>query len=109
MIARIATIAALALAVTASAHAGEVAQRERNQQQRIGQGVSSGQLTAHETGHLERREARINASRRADLAANGGHLTGAEKANLNARENSVSSQIYADKHNDRTQSGVAPQ
>ena len=35
----------------------EVGQRERNQQERIAQGVKSGQLTAGETAHLEGREA----------------------------------------------------
>ena len=37
----------------------EVGQRQRNQQERIAQGVKSGQLTAGETAHLEGREAAI--------------------------------------------------
>ncbi len=100
--------AALVLIIS-TAKAAEVLNREHLQQQRIAQGVGSGQLTARETGHLEHREATIDASRRADLRAHGGHLTAAEHANLNARENSVSAQIYDEKHNLRTQPGVAPQ
>ena len=97
------------VSIISTANAAEVLNREHRQQQRIAQGVGSGQLTARETGHLERREAAIDASRRADLRAHGGHLTAAEHANLNARENSVSTQIYDEKHNLRTQPGVAPQ
>jgi hypothetical protein len=82
--------------------------RERIQQQRIGQGLSSGQITARGAANLENREAAINTSRTADLAANGGHLTGSEYRNLNRRENSLSRQIYVDKHNDVAQPGVVP-
>ena len=100
--------AALVGLAAAAAHAGEVANREGIQQQRVGQGVASGQLTRGEANHIQVREARINASRQRDLAIHGGHLSGAERARLNARENSVSGQIYDDKHNLRTQPGVVP-
>ena len=88
--------------------AGEVRNREANQQARIGQGIQSGQITAGGAAHLEGREANINASRAADLSANGGHLTGQEYRNLNRRENALSSRIYTDKHNDIAQPGVTP-
>jgi hypothetical protein len=65
-------------------------------------------VTARGASNLENREAAINQSRRADLAANGGHLTPGESRNLNRRENSVSRQIYRDKHNDIAQPGVVP-
>ena len=94
----IAMAAAFACAIPA-AHAGEVYNRLQNQQARIGQGIRSGQLTPGETQRLERREATINARRRADLAAHGGHLTPGDSRRLNAREDSVSGQIYVDKHN----------
>jgi uncharacterized lipoprotein YajG len=35
----------------------EVNQREENQQQRIGNGVKNGELNAHQTANLEKREA----------------------------------------------------
>jgi hypothetical protein len=38
---------------------GTEAARSQNQQQRIGQGVQSGQLTGREASHLENREASI--------------------------------------------------
>jgi len=53
----------------------EVGQRQRNQRERIAQGVTSGQLTAGETAHLEGREAAINKKVRTERAANGGKLT----------------------------------
>ena len=100
--------ASLALLVPVAASAQEVSGREQQQQQRIGQGLASGQITAGGSAKLERREARINASRRADLAANGGHLTPGEYRNLNHRETAASAQIYKDKHNDIAQPGVVP-
>ena len=74
-------------------------QRLENQQDRIGQGVESGQLTARETANLENREAAINNEVRADRRANGGRLTGAERAQVNRQLNYSSHRIYRDKHN----------
>jgi hypothetical protein len=77
--------------------------RAGNQQQRIGQGVQSGQLTAHETGNLENREASIHQQAVTDRAANGGHLNAQEHQQINQRQNNVSKSIYKDKHNANTQ------
>jgi len=77
--------------------------RAANQQQRIGQGVQSGQLTAHETGNLENREASIHNEAATDRAANGGRLTQQEHQQINQRQNKVSKSIYNDKHNANTQ------
>jgi len=79
-----------------------VAQRKENQQDRIAQGVKSGQLTAGETANLETKEAAINGETKADRAANGGKLTAAEKKQINKQQNQMSKQIYADKHNANT-------
>jgi hypothetical protein len=79
-----------------------VAQRKENQQDRIANGVKSGQLTAGETANLETKEAAINGETKADRAANGGKLTSAEKAQVNKQQNQMSKQIYADKHNANT-------
>jgi hypothetical protein len=76
----------------------EVGQRQRNQQERIAQGVKSGQLNARETARLEGREAHINKEIHNDRAANGGHLTPAEKAKVNRQENRTSRAIYRQKH-----------
>ena len=80
-----------------------VADRKENQQDRIAQGVKSGQLTAGETSKLETKEAAINGETKADRTANGGKLTSAEKKQINHQQNQLSKQIYADKHNANTQ------
>jgi hypothetical protein len=80
-----------------------IAQRKENQQDRIANGVQSGQLTAGETANLESKEAAINGETRADRAANGGKLTAAEKTQINNQQNHLSNQIYDDKHNAATQ------
>jgi hypothetical protein len=79
-----------------------VQQRKENQQDRIANGVKSGQLTAGETANLEKKEAAVNAETRADRAANGGKLTSAEKQQVNQQQNKLSKQIYQDKHNANT-------
>src|SRR5271157_155395 len=76
-----------------------IPERKENQQDRIAQGVKSGQLTAGETSKLETKEAAINGETRADRAANGGKLTQAEKQQVNKQQNQMSKQIYQDKHN----------
>ena len=81
----------------------EVGKREEAQQDRIAQGVKSGQLTAGEAAHLEQNQARINKEVRNDRAANGGKLTAQEKAQVNRQQNRQSRQIYRDKHNGRKQ------
>src|SRR5580698_9091766 len=56
--------------------------RAENQQQRVAQGVRSGQLTGGETRNLENREASIHQQAASDRAANGGHLTGQERSQI---------------------------
>jgi hypothetical protein len=79
-----------------------IAQRKENQQDRIANGVKSGQLTGGETANLETKEAAINGETKADRAADGGKLTGAEKQQINQQQNGLSKQIYQDKHNANT-------
>jgi len=67
-----------------------VAQRKENQQDRIANGVKSGQLTAGETANLETKEAAINKETAADRAANGGKLSAAEKKQVNRQHNQMS-------------------
>jgi len=79
----------------------EVGKRAENQQDRIAQGIKSGQLTNGEAAHLESNEAKINNEVRNDRAANGGKLTSQEKAQVNRQQNKQSRQIYQAKHNGR--------
>ncbi len=85
-----------------------VGERAGNQQQRIGQGVRSGQMTARETGNVEGREASIHHEAATDRTANGGRLTQQERQQVNQRQNNVSGSIYQDKHNAATQAHPAP-
>jgi len=73
--------------------------RRENQQDRIAQGVRSGQLTAGETSNLETKESSINQEVRTDRSLNGGRLTAQERQTVNQQQNSMSRQIYTDKHN----------
>jgi Ni/Co efflux regulator RcnB len=86
-------------AASAQATSASIAQRKVNQQERIGNGVKSGQLTAHETANLERREGSINREEHNMRRADDGHLTAGDKAALTNRQNNVSKSIYKDKHN----------
>jgi len=89
-----------------TAHYGnnEVGARRENQQDRIANGIRSGQMTAGEAARTENREQGINEQDHADRQANGGRLTGGEKQQLNRKLNGTSRQIYRQKHNGR----VAP-
>ena len=91
--------ATAAAAPTPPIHKWTINQREENQQDRIAQGIKSGQLTAGETANLETKEAAINNEVRADRHVNGGKLTQAERVQVNHQLNRTSRQIYRDKHN----------
>ena len=86
----------------------KVGQRRENQQDRIAQGVKSGQLTAGETAKLEKQQQGINKQVSADRKANGGKLTTGEKKQVNKEQNAASKNIYNKKHNAKTQAGTAP-
>ena len=102
---------ALALVVlifgTTATHADPAAtpwidQRQKNQAQRVEQGVQSGALTRRETRTLEARQkkfAKDEAAAKAD-----GVVTPAERAKLRREERRTSRAIFRKKHNAR----VAP-
>ncbi len=98
----LAIAAALGLsALTALPAAAQVNAREARQQQRIDQGVRSGQLTPGEAAHVERQQGRINRTGQRMRYRNGGYLTPRQRARLNARQNRASAHIYRAKHNGR--------
>jgi len=95
----------ITLAVPA-AFAGQgdtIQDRKENQQDRIAQGVKSGQLTAGETANLESKESGLNKEEHNMRAADNGKLTAADRAKINHQQNKLSHQIYKDKHNARKQ------
>ena len=94
--------AASFLAAAMFAQTSEVGKREENQQDRIAQGVKSGQLTAGETANLEKKESAVNQEVKADRALNDGKLTAGEKKRVNQQQNKLSGQVYTDKHNAAT-------
>ena len=73
--------------------------RRYNQQQRIAQGIRSGQMTPGEAARAENRQQSINRQIYADRQANGGRLTPQQRRNIYRRQNNASRQIYREKHN----------
>ena len=60
-----------------------VQQRKEHQQDRIANGVSSGQLTAGESSNLEKKESELNQEERDMKAMDNGHLNSADRSVLN--------------------------
>ena len=75
--------------------------RKENQQDRIGQGVQSGQLTAGEAANLEKKEATVNQEERDMRKLDNGKLTAQDRRTINRQQNRLSRNIYRDKHNSR--------
>ena len=94
-------LAACTIAVTAGAqNAADVVQRDVNQQNRIEQGLKSGQLTTKEAGKLEREESHID--KMESNALKDGKMTDAEKQRIERAENKASRDIAHDKSNAQT-------
>jgi hypothetical protein len=93
------TLALSAATVQAQEQGAAVeAQRDANQQERIEQGLQSGQLSTKEAGRLEREEQHID-RQEAHALKSGGAVTPQEKARINREQNAVSNTIYRGKHN----------
>jgi hypothetical protein len=71
--------------------------RERRQQQRIYNGVRSGELTRHETYRLEREQVHIN-QQEARFRRSGDGLSPRELLILEREQNRASRDIYRQKH-----------
>ena len=75
-------------------------QREANQQQRITQGVASGELTQKETYKLEKEQAAINKTEARAKAD--GKVTPTERKRLHKMQNAASRDIHQQKHDAQT-------
>lgn len=75
-------------------------QRNVNQQERVEQGLQSGQLSTKEAAQLERGQQHVDHLEAKDLR--NGSINPQEQARLTAAENHQSAAIYADKHNSVT-------
>jgi methionine-rich copper-binding protein CopC len=93
----------IALAVPAAFAHQTIQERKEIQQDRIANGVKSGELTAGETKNLETKEAALNKEEHNMRADDNGKLTAADRAKLTRQQNHLSKQIYNKKHNGRTQ------
>lgn len=89
----------LALFTAAIALADQPARRQANQQQRINQGVRSGELTRAETARLQKQKANLHRQIVRDRA-DGAGLTPAERARIDAQQDALSRRIARQK-NDR--------
>lgn len=93
-------VGALVLASSAFAagpRTDEVTQRDVNQQNRIEQGLQSGQLSTKEAAQLEHQQAKIDRTEARD--EKDGKLSTAEQAHINSMQNNASAAIARDKHN----------
>ncbi len=96
---KLTAIAAAFFCGSAFAQTGTV-QRDVNQQERIEQGLKSGQLTTREAARLEGEEAKVE--RDQARALRDGTLSPGEKARLAREQNKVSRDIYREKHDAQT-------
>ena len=71
-------------------------QRNVNQQERIQEGLQSGDLTTREAGRLERQQAHVN--RVETRAMRNGEISNVEQARITAAQNRSSRHIYREKH-----------
>ncbi len=83
-----------------------IEQRKDNQQERIGNGMENGSLTAGESSRLENQEKNLNREEHNMRSADDGKLTAADKARFTRQQNRISNNIYRDKHNGIHQSKV---
>ena len=93
---KITAIVIAASLAAGSASAATIHQRRVNQQERIANGIATGQLSAREAARIEGQEARLGTELhyfRAD-----GTLSPRERASVNSQQNRLSREIYRQKH-----------
>ena len=99
----LAAAAFAALAVPAFAQTTStprIDQRQQNQQQRIDQGVKSGQLNEKEAARLEKGQARVQ--KMEDKAVADGKVTAKESRQIERAQDKQSRRIYREKHDKQT-------
>jgi len=92
----VAVLAAFTLPVLAQTNTPNIDQRQANQQQRIDQGVKSGQLTGKEAARLEKGQEHVQ--KLEDKAKADGKVTKKERARIQHAENVQSRHIARQKH-----------
>lgn len=76
-------------------------ERAANQDQRIGNGLKTGQMTAGEAARDNQRQANLDRQIHNDRMSNGGRLNAQERGQVNHRQNIQSRQIHRQEHNER--------
>jgi hypothetical protein len=89
-------LALVMVAGTAAAGTARYDARQAHQQQRIGNGVQSGELTMRETRRLAAGQVHLNRVERRAKAD--GVVTAGERAHMRHEENQQSRRIYRQKH-----------
>ena len=100
LVALIPVAAGSAFAQTSGTPNDPFLQRNINQQQRIEQGLQSGQLNTREAARLEREESRVE--RMEAGAMKDGTVSAQEAQRINQAQNRVSNDIYREKHDAQT-------
>ncbi len=77
--------------------AENIKKREKRQQQRINEGVESGELTKKEAAKLKAQEAKLHREIKKDRK-DGGGLTAKERAKISAKQDRLSRRIAKQKH-----------
>ena len=76
-----------------------IKERQHNQQERIRQGIKSGELTRREAVRLEEQEAKIRVNEK--FAKSDGKISPAERARLEKELTKTSENIYQQKHDNQ--------
>ena len=80
----------------ADAETSVIDQRQMNQEQRIDQGIASGQLNEREANGLNKQQERVN--KMENRAKSDGVMTKRERAGIGAAQNRASRHIVREKH-----------
>lgn len=100
----LASAGAWAQAASAPAGTAGIDKRQQAEEQRIGQGQASGQLTRREAHRLERQQARINQAEGAAKAD--GQVTRGERKRLHAMQGQAGKNIHRQKHDRQHRQGA---
>jgi uncharacterized membrane protein YebE (DUF533 family) len=98
-----AVLALSAFAATAGTDTPRIDQRQANQEQRIDQGIASGELTKREAHRMNHQQAVVN--RAEDRAKADGTVTAQERKRLTKVQNKTSRHIYRQKHDAQDRPG----
>jgi hypothetical protein len=102
----LASAAVFAQAASSSAATPGIDKRQARQEQRIDQGVASGQLNKRETHRLEREQAAIN--RAENKAKADGTVTAQERKRLHRMQDAASKDIHHQKHDAQKAAPAGP-